>query len=224
MRALATSKGSPSPVQQTDPATPDAVSCQLMLRELSSRTTTTCRTTGRRARARGAAEYLPLSQCILPGSCDACVGSGRVRLTVAERIWGQACPGLVTIFSPGSERIFFFAASRPAAQRFSQALPYSIYQPASERGEASQFLSQTRSEGNKYRSSQPPFACPALRIPPLPPRQQIRHVERAMLSAECLSLSRVSNHNSCHNYGFFTIINLVLTRLLPVSWEGINYT
>ena len=106
----------------------------------------------------------------------------------------------------------------------SQALPYSIYQPASERGEASQFLSQTRSEGNKYRSSQPPFACPALRIPPLPPRQQIRHVERAMLSAECLSLSRVSNHNSCHNYGFFTIINLVLTRLLPVSWEGINYT
>ena len=40
MRALATSKGSPSPVQQTEPATPEAVSCQLILGELPSRATT----------------------------------------------------------------------------------------------------------------------------------------------------------------------------------------
>ena len=40
MRALATSKGSPSPVQQMEPATPEAVSCQLILGELPSHATT----------------------------------------------------------------------------------------------------------------------------------------------------------------------------------------
>eukprot|EP00964_Phaeocystis_antarctica_P042883 scaffold24585_cov56-Phaeocystis_antarctica.AAC.1 len=33
------------------------------------------------------------------------------------------------------------------------------------------------------RGSQPPFPCPALRLPPLPPRQQIRHARPAQRTA-----------------------------------------
>ena len=71
-------------------------------------------------------------------------------------------------------------------------------------------------------------ASPLLRALPSESHLFLLDSRYGMSSVPCyqqnVSLSRVSNHNSCHNYGFFTIINLVLTRLLPVSWEGINYT
>ena len=42
--------------------------------------------------------------------------------------------------------------------------------------------SQTRSEGTTSKA-RPPFACPALRLPPFPPRQQIRHTRPAQRTA-----------------------------------------
>ena len=59
-----------------------------------------------------------------------CVGSGRVRLTVAERTWGQACP------ARAGHNIFFFLLLQGQQQRFR------VYQ----RGEASQFPRQAVKE------------------------------------------------------------------------------